>query len=115
MYSLCDISHSNACEIMKKSGYAEWEVDWDFLVQQREVAQRGSMDGVDRVLAIKEKKKIDREEILLKRKQTESFRAESGKVKSTIQLMKVTKNLVMIPLTRIHHLNLKYRKREAPW
>nr|CAH0098865.1 unnamed protein product [Daphnia galeata] len=62
---------------MKKSGYAEWEVDWDFLVQQREVPQRGSMDGVDRVLAMKEKKKIDREEILLKRKQTESFRAES--------------------------------------
>jgi hypothetical protein len=31
MYSLCDLSHTCSYDILRKSGCAEWEVDWQFL------------------------------------------------------------------------------------
>lgn len=74
MQSLCDLSHARAEEIMEKSGYPEWTVDRDFLLGQRKTPQIGSMDGVDNILRMKEKKKLEEEKKREARKSKETLR-----------------------------------------
>ena len=64
--------------MLKKSrNNVEWEIDYNFLLCQREVPQRGSMDRVVKILARKDKEKTEREARMEKRKQRELLRVES--------------------------------------
>ena len=53
--SLFDISHTETYTLLKHSGNDEWLIDWEFLKSQRKFPQVGSMAGVDKVLAEKER------------------------------------------------------------
>ena len=55
--SLFDISHSNAYNLLQQSGYKEWFIDWEFLLNQRKCPQVGCMNSVDLILANKQKRK----------------------------------------------------------
>lgn len=75
---LFDISHSNAYSLLELSANSrsvtrnpEWKVDWDFLLGQRKVPQEGCMDGVDKILAGKERERQEREELIEQRKSKE--------------------------------------------
>ena len=53
--SLFDISHTDTFNLLKHSSNEEWEVDWMFLLNQRKFPQEGTMQGIDRILAVNEK------------------------------------------------------------
>lgn len=70
MQSLCDLSDRDVEQKLRQSGNPEWRIDLEFLLGQRKTPQVGSMEGVDNILAMKEK-----------RKEEESRKAESRKQK----------------------------------
>ena len=54
--SLFDISHTDTYTLLKHSGN-EWLIDWEFLKSQQKCPQVGSMAGVDKILAEKERQR----------------------------------------------------------
>ena len=55
--SLFDISHTDTYTLLKHSGNYEWLIDWEFLKSQRRFPQVGSMAGVEKILAKKERQR----------------------------------------------------------
>ena len=55
--SLFDISHTDTYTLLKHSGNDEWLNNWEFLKSQRKFPQVGSMAGVDKILAEKERQR----------------------------------------------------------
>ena len=74
MTCLCDLSHSKVEDLIQKSGNPEWKIGLDFLNGQRKTTQIGSMEGVDKILANKERKKELRNKKLQVRKEKEQER-----------------------------------------
>lgn len=77
LQNLCDLSHSRFEDILRNS-HPEWEIDRDFLLGQRKIPQVGSMAGVDRHLADKEKRKVERERRIEARKEKERQRQSTS-------------------------------------
>lgn len=72
--SLFDISHKNTYNLLKQSGCHDWMVDWEFLIGQRKFPQFGTMDGIDKCLAQKEKRRNQLEQNIERIKQAELAR-----------------------------------------
>ena len=84
LHSLCDLSPTNCYDILRQSGYDEWETDWNFLVGQRLTPQVGSMEGVDKILAAKEKKKMEREKLQENRLMNERIRLSKAEIEAEV-------------------------------
>lgn len=71
MQSLCDLSDRDVEQKLRQSGNPEWRIDLEFLLGQRKTPQVGSMEGVDKILAMKEKRKEEELKKIESRKQKE--------------------------------------------
>lgn len=86
LHNLCDLSPPNCYDILRQSGYEEWETDWNFLVGQRLTPQVGSMEGVDQILAAKEKKKMEREKLTKNRLMNERMRLSTPEIEAEVMI-----------------------------